>query len=187
MSHPALLCDATDSVLVVIDIQERLARAMPEKPLQRLVERTAMLIQAANLLDVPVLRTEQYPKGLGPTLPDIEQQLHNDHKMEKTCFSCSDASGFAQTLQETRRQQVVLTGMESHVCVLQTALGLQASGHRVFVVGDAVCSRYKANHKNALQRMAHSGVAITNSESVLFEWLRDSRHEQFKTISAFLR
>ena len=183
----SLLCDAADSVLVVIDIQERLAKAMPEKPLRRLVERTSMLIQAANLLGVPVLRTEQYPKGLGPTLSDIEQHLHNDQKMEKTCFACSEASGFAQALQETRRRQVVLTGMESHVCVLQTALGLQAAGHQVFVVGDAVCSRHKANHKNALQRMAHSGVVISNSESVMFEWLRDSRHEQFKTISTLLR
>jgi len=187
MSQTALLCDAAESVLVVIDIQERLAKAMPDKPLQHLVERTGLLLQAARLLDIPVLRTEHYPKGLGPTLPDIEQQLHKDHKIEKTCFSCCDASGFEQTLQKTARRQVVLTGTESHVCVLQTALGLQASGHQAFVVSDAVYSRHKANHKNALRRMAQSGVVITNSESVLFEWLRDSQHEQFKTILAMLR
>lgn len=183
----ALLCDAAESLLIIIDMQEKLANVMPDDVLNRLVERTGLLIQTANLLKVPVLRTEQYPKGLGATLPAIENNLQDNIKMEKTCFSCCGASNFEQAMQQTTRRQVILTGMESHVCVLQTALVLQASGYQVFVVNDAVCSRHKANHKNALQRMAQSGVVITNSESVVFEWLRDSKHEQFKTISNMLR
>ena len=97
------------------------------------------------------------------------------------------ATGFGEAVKLKQRNQVILTGMESHVCVLQTAMELKATGFDVFVVSDAVCSRHKHNHLNALQRMSQAGIIITNTESVMFEWLRDARHPQFKDISKLIR
>lgn len=185
--HPPLICQAGQSLLLLIDIQQRLAEAMPAKALQAVVKHTGWLLQSAALLDIPVLRTEQYPKGLGDTLADVKQHLPQDTRLEKTCFSCCGASGFDDALGQSGRQQIILAGMESHVCVLQTALQLKAKGLDVFVVNDASCSRDKHNHTNALQRMSQSGVIITNTESVMFEWLRDAAHPQFKAVSALLR
>lgn len=184
----SLLCDANTSQLVVIDIQQRLAAAMPEKVLQRVMDNTAVLLQAARLLKVKVLHTEQYPKGLGATREEISRHL--DDKVaciEKTCFACSGSSDFSNRLSKLRRPQVILTGIESHVCVLQTALELQQQGFQVFVVEDAVCSRHKHNHKNALKRLAHAGVTVTTTESVVFEWLRDAQHEHFKAIARLIK
>jgi len=182
-----MLCQADQSSLLVIDIQQRLASAMPDKALQSLIKHTGLLLKAAGLLDIPVVRTEQYPKGLGDTLDDIQQHISNDTRLEKTCFSCCGAEGFEQTLRKAGRKQVILGGMESHVCVLQTAMELKAKAYEVFVVNDAICAREKRNHKNALQRMRQAGIVISNTESVLFEWLRDAKHPHFKSISQLLR
>ena len=182
-----LLCQADQSVLLVIDIQQRLASAMPDKVLQAVIKHSGWLLQAAALLHIPVVRSEQYPKGLGETLDEVRQHLAHDTRLEKTCFSCCGADGFAQTLSRSARKQLILAGMESHVCVLQTAMQLKAEGYEVVVVNDAVCSRDKHNHKNALRRMEQSGIVISNTESVLFEWLRDAQHPHFKTISQLLR
>ncbi len=187
MKIPPLLCQADQTALLVIDIQQRLASAMPDQVLQSLIKHTGMLLKVANLLDIPVIQTEQYPKGLGPTLDDIQQHIRHDPLLEKTCFSCCGAEGFEQALEKSARKQIVLTGMESHVCVLQTAMELKTKGYEVFVVSDAICSRDKHHHKNALQRMHQAGIVISNTESVLFEWLRDAKHPHFKTISQFLR
>ncbi|MDH5445815.1 MAG: hydrolase [Gammaproteobacteria bacterium] len=187
MSHLPLLCEAEQSQLLVIDIQQRLASAMPDKVLQAVTLHTGWLLQAASLLEVPVVRTEQYPRGLGNTLEEISQHIEKDTRLEKTSFSCCGAEGFNDNLTKTNRRQIVITGMESHVCVLQTAMQLKAMDYDVFVVSDATCSRDKRNHKNALQRMAQAGVIISNTESVMFEWLRDASHPQFKAVSQLLR
>ncbi len=184
---PPLLCDAENSILLVIDIQQRLASAMSDKVLQEMTRHTGWLLQAADTLGIPVVRTEQYPKGLGETLPEIKQHIWQDTRLEKSAFSCCGADGFQQTLSQLDRKQVILTGMESHVCVLQTAMELTMAGYEVFVVNDAVCSRQKRHHKNALQRMGQAGIVISNTESVMFEWLRDASHPKFKEISKLLR
>ena len=181
-----MLCHVKDSQLVVVDIQERLLAAMPDKPRKQLLKNTGHLIQAARLLDVPIHHTEQYPQGLGSTHDDIASKLTDVPTLEKTCFSCCGANGFESRLGDAGKQ-IVLTGIESHVCVLQTALDLYAKGYQVFVVEDATCSRSKHHHRNALARLSQAGVVVTNSESVLFEWLRDARHEHFKTLSKLLR
>jgi isochorismate hydrolase len=182
------LCHAEISQLVVIDIQQRLAAAMPEKVMARVIDNTNTLLQAANLLDVAVIRSEQYPKGLGDTRQEIQQQLGDKTVcIEKTCFACTGSSDFTNRLSKKRRPQIILTGIETHVCVLQTAIELAESGFQVFVVQDAVCSRNKHNHKNALKRMRDAGVSITNTESVIFEWLRDARHEHFKAIAKLIK
>ncbi|NNF97553.1 MAG: hydrolase [Halobacteria archaeon] len=181
------LCDATHSQLVVIDIQERFVAAMPSKPRQQTLRNAKLLAQAAKTLQIPITHTEQYPKGLGMTEKTVRSHLSDSAAIEKTCFSCFAADGFSSALALHQRQQIVLCGMESHVCVLQTAIELQQAGYQVFVVEDAVCSRHKQNHKNALARLRQSGITISNVESVIFEWLRDASHPNFKTLSRLLR
>jgi nicotinamidase-related amidase len=182
------LCDADDSQLVIVDVQEKLAAAMAPKVLERVVQRCARLLDAAAILGVPVIRTEQYPRGLGATLPAVAGHLpETATTLDKTCFSCADAETFCEALATNRRDQIVLAGIESHVCILQTALDLAGQGLWVFVAEDAVCARSKRNHRNALARLRQSGVVITNTESVIFEWLRDARHEHFRKVSALLK
>lgn len=137
---------------------------------------------------MPVLVTEQYPKGLGATDPEVFGQLPaNVRRFEKTAFSCCAAEGFMQALKSTERRQIVVLGQVTHVCVLQTAFDLLEAGYRVFVVEDGVCSRRVGHKRNALERMARAGVSVTNLESVLFEWLADATHPQFKAWSGLIR
>jgi nicotinamidase-related amidase len=172
------LVRAADSALVIIDIQERLAAIMPSR--DAVVRAAGILLEAADRLSIPVYVTEQYPRGLGATMPELLAKLPNGApRIEKTSFSaCAE-------LPLTRRQ-VVLAGMEAHVCVLQTALELAAAGQEVFVVEDAICSRAEANCRNALARLHASGIVLTNTESVIFEWLRDAAHEQFRALSKLI-
>ena len=180
-----MLARSADSILVIVDVQERLAAAMDPSTLAALNKNAGILIQAALSLRIPVLGTEQYPKGLGRTVAELAERL--PQAIEKTCFSCAGAESFTVELQRAGRAQVVLAGMEAHVCVLQSALDLHAVGLEVFVVADACCSRIAENHRNAMERMRAAGVTVTNTESTVFEWLRDARHEQFKVVSALLR
>ncbi len=180
----AHLCNAKNSCLTIIDVQTRLTAVMPLKVLTRLKRNINILVQSAKKLSIPLLITEQYPDGLGPTEPEIEELLDNHAmKFEKTCFSCTGAEGFLHQLNKTEVTQVILVGIEAHICVLQTAVQLIAKGYQVFVAGDGVCSRYRDNYEAALMRMREAGVVISNTESILFEWLRDSKHEHFKQLA----
>jgi nicotinamidase-related amidase len=175
-----------NSVVVVIDIQQRLLAVMPKDESNSLVQKTDILLQAANVLNVPVLITEQYPKGLGITVETLQSHVSATNQIEKTCFSCTDSDEFMSSLRSSHRRQVILTGMETHICVLQTALALLAQGFHVFIVEDAVCSRTQKNKDNALQRLRQAGVIITNTESVLFEWLSDAKHPGFRALSKLI-
>jgi len=188
MSIPSELCCANNSQLVVIDIQERLGAAMPDKVLRRVIQHTRLLLKCASLMDIPVLSTAQYPQGLGGFHPDISSCLPDtDKTLEKTSFSCCGSTGFNQAIEANDREQIILAGMESHVCVLQTAMDLHARGKQVFVINDAICSRKLDNYHNALERMQQAGIIIASTESVIFEWVRDAAHAQFKAVSALLR
>jgi nicotinamidase-related amidase len=183
-----LCCDAARSQLVVIDIQEKLGAAMPEKVLARVIRNSQLLLTAAARLGVPVVVTEQYPRGLGATDPRIAECIPASAlRLEKTGFSCTAATGFDAVVRNTERPQIVLSGMECHVCVLQTAMDLLAAGLQPYVVEDAVCSRKLENYENALRRLEQAGAVIATTESVMFEWLRDARNEHFKTLSAMVR
>ena len=184
----AHLCNADNSCLVIIDIQTRLTSAMPIKVLARLKRNINILLQGANKLSIPVLTTEQYPKGLGPTEPEVVDLLpEHTLKFEKTCFSCSGAEQFLQQLEKTGRKQVIIVGIEAHVCVLQTAIQLIDEGYQVFVAGDGICSRHRENYEASLKRMSNANIVICNTESILFEWLRDANHEHFKELSRLVQ
>jgi nicotinamidase-related amidase len=169
------------SQLVVIDMQVKLAPTMPVEALQSAVKNCGILVQAANLLVVPIVLTEQYPQGLGETLPEIKQFLPNNKFIAKTAFSACGEPKFNQQLQR-ENSQIILVGMEAHICVLQTALDLLQAGKTVFVVEDAIISRNLANKANAIARMRDAGCIVTNTESVVFEWLGDANHEAAKAI-----
>lgn len=182
------LCSAEHSVLMVVDIQGKLTAIMPDKVVNRLRRHVSMLLDTASVLHIPVIATEQYPKGLGNLEEAIRSHLPPGSSLfEKTCFSCADADGLLERLTDSGRRQVVLAGIEAHICVLQTAIDLNCNGYDVYVVADAVCSRNRENYENSLQRLRHAGITVTDTESVLFEWVRDSRHEQFKAVSAMVR
>jgi nicotinamidase-related amidase len=181
------LCEVEKSQLVIIDIQTKLGAAMPAKVLNRVLQNTRLLLQTAELLDVPVHATEQYPKGLGPLEPRVREYLPAGvHRWEKTAFSCARADGFLASLRDAGRTHIVVTGMEAHICVLQTVVDLVAHGFTVFIAEDAVCSRKLENYQNALLRMQRSGASVVSAESVVFEWLGDARHDRFKAVAALL-
>jgi nicotinamidase-related amidase len=151
-----MLAQAADSVLVIVDLQERLAAAMNPAVRASVIRNVRILLQAASRLGIPILVTEQYPKGLGPTAAQVAEMLpQGTPRLEKTCFSCAGAAAFAAAMEERRRTQVVLAGMEAHVCVLQSALDLQSGRQRVFVVEDACCSRNREYHANAMHRLRY--------------------------------
>ncbi|MFZ0692965.1 MAG: hydrolase [Alphaproteobacteria bacterium] len=173
------------SCLLVIDVQERLMTAMNEGA--RLIANTALLVKAARRLGVPVLVSEQYPKGLGPTLPELSALAPGESVVTKMEFSCTEAPGYRDRLKATGRDQAVLAGIEAHVCVLQTALGLRTLGYPVFVVADAVASRRPASVALALDRMREAGCSIVTAEMVVFEWLGRAGTPEFKELSALVK
>jgi Amidases related to nicotinamidase len=182
------LCHSNESCLLVIDIQTRLTASMPDKVIERLKKNSTLLIKAAGMLSVPVIATRQYPQGLGQIEPEISEGFPTDCRyFDKTSFSCADAEDLMRELARLERKQIILTGIEAHICVLQTAIDLMQSGYMVFIVSDAVSSRHRENYENAIHRMQQTGAIISNTESVLFEWLRDARHEHFRTISAMIK
>ncbi|MBM3483696.1 MAG: hydrolase [Alphaproteobacteria bacterium] len=184
-----MLMDAKRSTLVVIDLQERLMPAIDGA--DEVVRRSGQLIEAARNLDVPIIATEQYPKGLGPTVPAIKAALPNDAAiLSKLTFSAGKSEDFLKVWGEKRRagrDQVVICGTETHVCVLQTAADLKARGAEVFLVTDAAGSRTEANKKAAVRRLSRLGVACVTTEMVLFEWLEVAGTEQFKSVSKLIR
>lgn len=191
MSLPrsADLINANRSQLVVIDVQERLVPAMSEP--QSVVSACAFLGQAAGICDVPVLVSEQYPKGLGHTVPDVLAACTKPAVVTKTAFSAARETKIIDKLRkkrnDQRRDQIILAGVEAHVCVMQTALELMALGFQTFVVADAISSRHLGSRDVALSRMAHAGVVPVTSEMVAFEWVGDAKSKAFKPISALVR
>lgn len=170
-----------NSILLIVDIQERLAVVMKEK--EKVAANSLHLIEAAKLLQMPVVFTEQYPKGLGPTISEIKEALLNCQPIEKITFSCCGEPSFLKTLSFTGKKKIILIGMETHICVLQTCLGLLKEGYDVHVVNDAVCSRCKDNFKTGIEFMREAGAVITCTETVLFQLLERAGTEEFNIIS----
>jgi nicotinamidase-related amidase len=174
---------ANDTALLVIDMQERLLTKIPGQ--EALVRNIAFLIDGARLLSLPVLATEQYPKGLGPTVPQLARRL--PERPDKVAFSCCAVPSVTETLHRQARPKVVLAGIEAHVCVMQTALDLLGQDFRVFIPTDAVGSRYAVDQDVALRRLERAGAILTTSEMAVFEWVGGAGHPQFKAISALVQ
>ena len=161
---------------------------MQKKDAEQILTNSSRLLMAAETLAIPIIVTEQYPKGLGHTDPQITNKLsENVPIVDKTGFSCCTDRRFIKLLDNTTRKQIILIGLEAHVCVLQTALELLANNYQVYIVEDAVCSRNTSHKFYAIQRMQQQGATISSYESVLFEWLKNSTHPCFKTISKLIR
>jgi isochorismate hydrolase len=170
-----------DAVFVIIDIQERLANAMSDR--EKVVQNCLHLIEASKILEIPILLNEQYPKGLGPTVPEIRDSLQSYQPLEKVTFSCCNGENFIKHLRETGRKKVIVSGMETHVCVLQTCLDLIRSGYIVHIAGDAICSRTIENYRAGIEFMRDAGAVITCTETILFQLLEKAGTEEFKVIS----
>jgi nicotinamidase-related amidase len=182
--QPELL-DRNRSALLLIDIQERLFPHIYGR--QLMLSRIDLLLFAASLMQIPVLATEQYPKGLGSTIEKIRRTLPQWDPLTKSDFSCLPAPGFTDRLASLQRNQIVVTGIETHVCVAQTVLDLISHGEKVFVVADATGSRRPMDAEAALRRLDRSGAIVTTAESVVFEWLRRAGTEEFKAIQPRLK
>ena len=179
----ALRTDTT--ILVLIDYQERLFPAMHDP--DRLLPSVLKLVKGAAALGLPVIMTEQYPRGLGPMLPQIKELLPGVTPVEKTCFSAPDEAAFTKAMLASRRHQVLLAGIETHICIYQTALDLLRNDFQVHVVTDCCASRDPANETAAHERMRDAGACLTNTEMALFELLKEGRGEVFKQISAIVK
>ena len=184
---PALMT-LENSALVLIDVQEKLMPAMANQA--KVTARIQLMIKGCGLLNIPIVVTEQYPKGLGATVPDIELLLSNANvvgRAEKTMFSVRAGAEAFSGLAGQGITNLVIVGIETHVCVAQSALDLLANGFEVYVCTDAVGSRNSNDHETALRRMENSGVIPTTVEAVLFEWCENANHESFKTISKSIK
>jgi nicotinamidase-related amidase len=177
------------SQLLIVDVQDKLLDAVSGK--DRVVERCIRLVRAARTLEVPITVSEQYPQGLGPTVDPIREAYGNaGFIVDKVEFSCVRSEPLKERLHELRRQgrpQVVIGGIEAHVCVLQTAIDLEAQGFKAFVVADAIGSRSKVNRKLAINRLMNAGVDVVDSEMVLFEWLERAGTHEFKELQALIK
>lgn len=178
--------DATGSVLVVIDVQEKLCQAMDEKVLRHLVKNAGILMDAAEELQMPVVVTEQYVKGLGETLSELKNRT-SEPALEKMAFSCCGDSAFVEKLRSLGRRQVIIVGMECHVCVLQTVIELLDAGFTVHLVRDAVMSRRKDNWFVGLEAARDAGAVITSTEAVLFQLLKVAGTDEFRKLSKLVR
>ncbi len=181
------MINRSDFVLVVVDVQERLVAAMPERV--RVLEVISRMLRAASVLGAPIIVTRQYPKGLGDTVPEIEAILLDlaDHEstligVDKLAFDCAAESEFLTALRGTGRRQVVIVGMESHICVTQSALSLAGLNFQVHIAADGCCSRDVAAHRIAMHRLRSTGVIVTHSESVIYEAVGEAGTELFKAI-----
>jgi nicotinamidase-related amidase len=178
--------DAGNSALVIIDVQEKLCQAMDEKVLKHLVKNAGILMDAAAELNIPTLVTEQYVKGLGETLPELKGRISSP-AFEKMAFSCCGDAAFVEKMKSLGKKQVIVAGMESHVCVLQTVIELLDAGFIVHVVRDAVMSRRKDNWFVGLEAARDAGAVITSTEAALFQLLRVAGTEEFKKLSKLVR
>ncbi len=180
-----MLMNAQDSLLLIVDVQERLLPSMSEARL--VARRCEILMRGATRLGLPILVSEQYPKGIGATIPELRALASPDAMLEKMHFACGADTALAERVAGLGRKQLVLAGLEAHVCVLQSALRFREMGYQVFVVADACSSRDPANADLAFHRMRANGVEVVATEMVLFEWLHCAGTPEFKDLIALIK
>jgi nicotinamidase-related amidase len=179
--------DPQKAALLVVDIQEKLSAVMQPDVLDRVVRNTGILAAAATEFGFPILMTQQYTRGLGETLASVRESIGATPSVEKNTFSCCLEPNFQQVIEDSSAQDIILCGMETHVCVLQTAFDLMDGGYRVFAPADALCSRTKQNWQIGLNLMQHAGVVVGSTELFVFQMLREAGTERFKKLSRMMR
>ncbi|MDR2899774.1 MAG: hydrolase [Clostridiales bacterium] len=177
--------NAFDTALVVIDFQTALTPVMHNDI--QLVEKTEILIKGARLLEIPIIVTQQYTKGLGDTIPELKEALGEFDSIDKTAFSCVGDKNFREALKNVHCKNIIISGIEAHICVLQTVIDLIDLGYNVFLAADCVGSRFKKDMRYALRRMFAYGAVPTTAESVLFEIMKDAKHPARKAVSALIK
>jgi isochorismate hydrolase len=175
------------SVLIVVDVQELLMEKMDQEVGKNVIQNIRTLLTFAKEMAIPILITEQYPKGLGKTVPKIRTELGSLPSMEKVSFSCCGVEAFNNRLNQLARKQVILTGIETHVCVLQTANELIQKGNEVHVVADAICSKRKLDWEIGLRWMEKKGAMISTTEIIAFQLLKEAGTEEFRGLSKLLK
>ncbi len=173
----------SDAALLVVDVQEKLVAAIGAAA--RIIWNVRRLIDGAKVLGLPVTASEQYPQGLGPTVPELAPRL--ERRPAKLCFSCRELTELFADLRQRNIEKLLVCGLETHVCIQQTVLDLLADGWRVYVPVDAVGSRFEIDHQTALRRMEASGAVLTTTEAALFEWCQAAGTAEFKQISRIVR
>ncbi len=179
------MLDITNCCLIVVDVQGKLAQLIHEKEI--LFLNMVSLIKVAKILEIPILWCQQVPHALGPTIPQIADLLADCQPFDKASFSCCGDDNFKAALTALTRREIILTGIETHVCIYQTAMDLLADGYSVDLPADAVSSRTIANKQIALQRLARQGVNLTSTEMTLFELLKTANHTNFKQIAKLIK
>jgi nicotinamidase-related amidase len=179
------ILSAKDAALLIVDVQESFRKQL--KDLDLLTRNITILAEAAKILKVPVMVTEQYPQGLGKTIAEITACLGEHKYFEKTAFSCCQATGFLEQLEALGRKQVIVCGIEAHVCVQQTVHELLNAGYSVHVVKDAIASRFERNREVAWEKMLGSGAVPSTVEMALFEMLNQSGTDQFKAVQRLVK
>ena len=173
-----------DALFLVIDIQEKLANVMDQK--KQILANTKILIEAGKVLDIPIIFTEQYPKGIGSTLEELKENLDNPEIHEKNSFNAY-LDDIKKAIDGKKRKKIIVTGMETHICVMQTSRALIAGGYEVFIARDAVGSRSQDNYLNGLDQMKAMGASITNTEAIIFDLLKISGTPEFKVLSKMIK
>jgi nicotinamidase-related amidase len=179
------MLDIQNCCLVVVDVQGKLARLMHDK--ESLFKNIEILIKAAKILNIPILWCQQCPQSLGPTIPQIARLLTDIEPINKASFSCCGCDQFNDKLNELNRKGILLCGIETHVCIYQTAADLLSKGFSVEVIADAVSSRTPENKQIAIDRLAAEGVNISTTEMALFELLKTADHPHFKEIAKLIK
>jgi nicotinamidase-related amidase len=177
--HPAIL-SKENTALVVVDVQEKLLPYVIDK--EQVVENIRMMIKFAHVMDIPVILTEHYPKGLGTTVPEVNEVLKKYSPKEKVIFSCFGSLGFADKLKELGIKRIMICGIESHICVEQTTLDAMDSGHEVHVIADAISSRTQQNREIGIEKMRQFGAIISSTEMAMYEIMERADTEEFKEV-----
>lgn len=180
-----MLINPSQSCFLLIDMQTRLWPVVAEP--QAISRNSQILLKAIRRLGIPTLVSQQYTRGLGPTIDQLTALISNDEIVEKTSFSCMKEEAYLQRFRALERDQAVVAGIEAHVCVLQTVENLLDDGRHVFVVADAISSRTHANYLAAVERMRASGATIVTTEMVIFEWMQTANTPEFRELSALIK
>lgn len=178
-----------EAVLVVVDVQEKLVPAIHQDLYPRSLKNIQIAIEAAATLELPILLTEQYPKGLGKTVPEVMRSLEgrNYRLIEKMTFSCARDEGFLSAVSDLNRKQVVMVGMETHVCVYQTSVDLSRAGYSLFILDDAVSSRFLHNYQSGIQALRDAGCTVVSTETAIFQLLKVAATPEFKKVVSLIK